>query len=131
MPESSAFFGFLAFSNFFMLVCDVLKNCFRLYALQAIYAWMFQKNVYKKVCEIYGEKINSLKQKWLSRKVEVFFSVVHFLDHSDLTTINPCLSDNMFDLFSLPVLHQVTIVKLLTQQVVRGDSWVPTNGSPP
>ena len=31
----------------------------------------------------------------------------------------------------LPLLHQVTIVKLLTQHVVRGDSWVPTNGSPP
>ena len=31
----------------------------------------------------------------------------------------------------LAVLHRVTIVKLLTQQVVKGDSWVPTNGSPP
>ena len=26
----------------------------------------------------------------------------------------------------VPVLHRVTIVKLLTQHVVRGDSWVPT-----
>ena len=29
------------------------------------------------------------------------------------------------------VLHRVRIVKLLTQHVVRGDFWVPTNGSPP
>ena len=30
-----------------------------------------------------------------------------------------------------PVLHQITIVKLLTQHVVKDDSWVPTNGSTP
>ena len=30
-----------------------------------------------------------------------------------------------------PVLHLVRIVKLLTQHVVRGDLWIPTNGSPP
>ena len=29
----------------------------------------------------------------------------------------------------LPVLHRVRIVKQLTQHVVRGDFWVPTNGS--
>ena len=29
----------------------------------------------------------------------------------------------------LPVLQRVRIVKLLTQHVVRGDFWVPTNGS--
>ena len=29
------------------------------------------------------------------------------------------------------MLHRVRIVKLLTQHVVRGDFWVPTNGSPP
>ena len=31
----------------------------------------------------------------------------------------------------LPILHQVTIVKLLAQHVVKGDPWVPTNGSLP
>ena len=29
------------------------------------------------------------------------------------------------------VLHRITIVKLLTQHVVKDDSWVPTSGSPP
>ena len=29
------------------------------------------------------------------------------------------------------VIHRVTIVKLLTQHVVKGDFWVPTSGSPP
>ena len=41
---------------------------------------------------------------------------------------------NALDLLSprkSSVLHRVRIVKLLTQHVVRGDSWVPTNGSPP
>ena len=28
---------------------------------------------------------------------------------------------------SLPLLHRVTIVKLLIQDVVRGESWVPTS----
>ena len=32
---------------------------------------------------------------------------------------------------NLSVLHRVRIVKLLTQHIVRGDFWVPTNGSPP
>ena len=31
----------------------------------------------------------------------------------------------------LTVLHEVKIGKLLTQHVVGGESWVPTNGSPP
>ena len=31
----------------------------------------------------------------------------------------------------IPVPHRVRIVKPLTQHVVRGDSWVPTNGIPP
>ena len=30
-----------------------------------------------------------------------------------------------------PVLHWITIVKLLTQHVIKDDSWVPTSGSPP
>ena len=30
----------------------------------------------------------------------------------------------------VPVLHRVRIVKLLTQHVVKGHFWVPTNGSP-
>ena len=29
-----------------------------------------------------------------------------------------------------PVLHRITIVKLLTQHVVKDHSWVPTSGSP-
>ena len=37
----------------------------------------------------------------------------------------------MWQTGGLPALHQVTIVKLLTQDVVKGDSWVPTSGSPP
>ena len=31
----------------------------------------------------------------------------------------------------LPVLHRVRTVKQLTQHVVRGNFWVPTNGRPP
>ena len=31
----------------------------------------------------------------------------------------------------LPALHRVTIVKLLTPHAVKGDTWVPTSGSPP
>ena len=34
-------------------------------------------------------------------------------------------------LCDLPVFHRVTIVKLLTQHVVKGDFWVPTSGSAP
>ena len=30
-----------------------------------------------------------------------------------------------------PVLHRITIVKLLTQHVVKDDSWVPASGSRP
>ena len=30
-----------------------------------------------------------------------------------------------------PVLHRITIVKLLTQHFVKNDFWVPTSGSPP
>ena len=30
-----------------------------------------------------------------------------------------------------PVLHRITLGKLLTQHVVKDDSWVPTSGSPP
>ena len=36
----------------------------------------------------------------------------------------------MWQTGGLPVLHWVTIVKLLTQHVVKGDSWISTNGSP-
>ena len=35
------------------------------------------------------------------------------------------------DFHHLTVLYRATIVQLLTQHVVRGDSWVPINGSPP
>ena len=41
------------------------------------------------------------------------------------------ISTFMWQTGGLPVLHQLTIVKLLTQHVVKGDSWVPTSGSPP
>ena len=37
----------------------------------------------------------------------------------------------MWQTGGLPVLHRVTVVKLLTQHVAKDDSWVPTSGSPP
>ena len=33
--------------------------------------------------------------------------------------------------YCLSALQRVRIVKLLTEHVVRSESWVPTNGSPP
>ena len=37
----------------------------------------------------------------------------------------------MWQTGGVPVLQRVTIVKLFTQHVVKGDSWVSTSGSPP
>ena len=37
----------------------------------------------------------------------------------------------MWQTGGLPVLYRVTVVKLLTQHITKGDSWVPISGSPP
>ena len=37
----------------------------------------------------------------------------------------------MWQTGGLPILHRANIMKLLTKHVVKGNTWVPTNGSLP
>ena len=72
---------------------------------------------------------------------QLYFRYCFDLPNSPKPGYPICLAGNadmikatvVFDttLTNLPVLHRVRIVKLLTQHVVKGDFWVPTNGSPP
>ena len=48
-----------------------------------------------------------------------------------LSSILNEISDAENDNIEVSVLYRDRIVKLLIQHVVRGDSWVPINGSPP
>ena len=58
-------------------------------------------------------------------------SIRSFMKKGRVQNIYNIFYDRDFKDLVGPMLHRVRIVKLLTQHVVRGDFWVPTNGSSP